>query len=231
MPDGYTPTEMVLLARSSLPAHRVAALRMLAALLAASRPTPSGEVPGAPVRCIPLPLTEPTPPPQPPLSPTALPPAPAPPVPPPVPWTRLWTYLVTELGVASHLRLALDDSHAPVVHAALCALAALVCPGPEEEAVVEVADCCPRLGWPCVWSRPLQRAHGAGTWEGEEVAPSPSQGPGARQAQQQAAEGEEERTPEDVGAADPLAGVLQMQVGVWGGGGSVCRGLGMEPVG
>jgi hypothetical protein len=38
VPEGYTITELLLLARSSLPAHRVAALRMLAAVLMRARP-------------------------------------------------------------------------------------------------------------------------------------------------------------------------------------------------
>ncbi len=45
-----------------------------------------------------------------------------------VPWLSLWRYLVGELCVASHLRLALDDSAAPVAVAACAALLALVRP-------------------------------------------------------------------------------------------------------
>lgn len=54
--------------------------------------------------------------------------------------------MVVELGLACHLRLAMDDDHGSVVAAATEALVALVGPGPEELAALEAADCLPHTG-------------------------------------------------------------------------------------
>ena len=58
----------------------------------------------------------------------------------------MWEYAVHDLAVTPHLRLALDDENAAVVTAAAHALAAVVCPGPLEACVAEMADSCPTTG-------------------------------------------------------------------------------------
>lgn len=213
MPDGYTPTELLLLARSALPAHRAAGLAMLRALLLAARPAPS-RTQNAQQPLIPIPheLLQP-------LKPTTGDSNQTPAMgvsQPAVGWSQLWSYLVTELGVASHLRLALDDAHAQVVGAAAAALAALVCPGPEEAVALEVADACPRLGWPAVRLQSLVRPHAAGTWEVQGVEAGdtkPGDLPPLSTLGQGGPGGEgEDATPEDVALVDPLAGLLQMQL-------------------
>ncbi len=45
-------------------------------------------------------------------------------------WQEVWQFLVSELGLAAHLRLALDDDRPNVQAAAAAALAALVSGGP-----------------------------------------------------------------------------------------------------
>lgn len=227
MPEGYTVSELLVLARSSLPAHRCAALGMLRLLLLKARPTPAQvPLPGGPTKAQPIPIppellaqaasrnssssssssTAAAAAKQGPAA-AALAAAAA-----SAAWPQLWDYMVRELGLGSHLRLALDDQHTPVVAAAAAAIAALVCPGPEEAAAWEAADCCPRLGWPALHSQPLARPHPGGTWEAQSVEavqqqgpPRPPVGPGE----------DEEATPEDVVAADPVAGLLQMQVRLW----------------
>ena len=49
----------------------------------------------------------------------------------------------------------------------------------------------------------LARSHAAGVWEPKRVVPAP---------QQPVSPEQEEDTPEDVAAADPVAGLIQMQV-------------------
>jgi hypothetical protein len=132
--------------------------------------------------------------------------------PPSVPWTSLWRYLVHELGVAAHLRLALDDPHLPVAAAAAGALEALLGGGPEEAIAWEVADSCPALGHPSAWAAPLTRAHPSATWEAQSPVPAPPQGSRGGSGGDGGAgeEDEEAPTPEDVAVLDPVAGLLQM---------------------
>ena len=54
--------------------------------------------------------------------------------------------MATDLAIAPHLRLALDDPSLPVMHAAAEALAALAAAGPQEALVADLADCCPATG-------------------------------------------------------------------------------------
>ncbi len=153
VPEGYTPTEMLLLARSSLPNHRALAMRMLADVLRAARPSHSllTKLP----HTVPLPpdtdLSQPGP--QQPVTSSpdtaeagraAQPPSP--PTPPQLAWHQVWRYVVHDLAAAAHVRLALDDECAPVAAAAAGALAAMICPSDEDAAEQEAADCCPQTG-------------------------------------------------------------------------------------
>ena len=152
VPEGYTLTELLLLARSSLPNHRAAAMRMLADVLRRARP--SRATLGAAAAVVPLPPSHP---------PAALldhssQPAPQgqqqagtsagarPAAAPAVHWHQVWQYAVHDLAVAPHVRLALDDDHAAVVAAAAAALAALLCPADADAAEEEAADCCSSTG-------------------------------------------------------------------------------------
>ena len=152
VPEGYTLTELLLLARSSLANHRALALRMLADILRRARPSRLSFIKPEPVE-----LHE--------LVPTPAAPAPTPVGSTPtmlsdlvgcsttktrsaatVYWRNVWQYAEHDLPVAPHLRLALDDDCAPVVAAAAGALAALLCPANADAAEEEAADCCPQTG-------------------------------------------------------------------------------------
>ncbi len=224
VPEGYTATELLLLARSAHPAHRVAALRMLSDLLRASRPQPcDAGVAGAPP------------------TPRAIP-VPAHLLPPPAPqaarpaqsgdaaaareahWPQLWAYLAVELGVASHLRLALDDAHAPAAYAAAAALAALLGAGAAAEALLREAaeGLAPRMGTPSPRAAPLTRAAAGATWAVQAASDDAQRRRRQQQRQSQngrakgggvaGEEDEEEETPEDVAALDAVAGLLQMRL-------------------
>ncbi len=123
VPEGYTLTELLILARSTLPAHRAAAMRMLADVLARARPSSTTLPRSSSAPLVPLP-----PPPPPPLAggregggttpnkPGIDPDVASSPAPPhrSCYWHEVWQYAVHDLPVAPHIRLALDDDHAPV---------------------------------------------------------------------------------------------------------------------
>lgn len=112
--EGYTLEEACLLARSSLPQQRVLALRLLAAVLARSRPSVHSSGQRRQVRLPPKLLEG---------AAVAAPEA--------VECGDVWRHALHAADVAVVLRLALDDSHLAVVGAAAEALAVLV--GPSEE--------------------------------------------------------------------------------------------------
>ena len=117
-PQGYSLTEAALLARSSLPQQRVAALRLLAAVLSQARPAPSAAAGAAATVELPPEVAAA-------LWPAEAPAARA------VTWTEVWYHALHDVEVVMALRLALDDPHLAVIAAAAEALAALLGPGPE----------------------------------------------------------------------------------------------------
>lgn len=204
-PTGYTASELLLLARSAVPAQRCAALGMLVALVARARPSAADvtERGGLRSRHVALPehvlqqerdrvraggqpqqqlLLD---------------------------WSSVWDHLLLGLRVVSHLRLALDDEHGAVVAAAADACAAVVggggCLG--DACVYEASDLMPLVGWPAARPAYLHRSHPAAVWEGEAGGSEEE----TRQRRQQEEE-EEGRSPEDVACADPVAGLLRMCV-------------------
>ncbi|GAX82221.1 hypothetical protein CEUSTIGMA_g9649.t1 [Chlamydomonas eustigma] len=213
VPQGYTLTEILLLARSSMPNQRAMAMRMLCDVLKSARPSrctllhptrvpisetavQSSHAEGT-KRSLPVPESSDNATP----SQSKMPSAVHPPL-----WHDVWQYAVHDLAVAPHIRLALDDDSAPVVAAAVSALASLVCPSDSDIVEEEMADCCPRTGWPCVRGSYLSRPNAAGVWESQSLQPvaptTPTVAPGM----------EEPQTPEDVAAVDPVAGLMQMQL-------------------
>jgi hypothetical protein len=59
-------------------------------------------------------------------------------------------------------------------------------------------------GWPCIWNTYLSRPDALGIWEAQHVEANATATPNLP--------GEDEKTPEDVAAIDPVAGLFQMQV-------------------
>jgi hypothetical protein len=60
----------------------------------------------------------------------------------------VWDLLVSELGASMLLHAALQDSHPAVKAGAAEGLAALLCPGPREEALLEGSDLTPCCSMP-----------------------------------------------------------------------------------
>lgn len=126
-------------------------------------------------------------------------------------WLQVYAYLVSDLGIASHLRLALDDTHTAVAAAAADAICALVSPGLQEATQWAAVECCPRLGWPAPVRATLTRPVAGATWA--MCAATPAQVGGHTKGGGAGVQGEEEEdTPEDIACRDPVAGLMQMQV-------------------
>jgi hypothetical protein len=154
VPEGYTLTEILLLARSSMPNQRAIGMRMLSDVLRSARPSmctllhPT-RVSLTEIAVLPPSLAESSAK----RGPASAPSGHAVPSPAPVPtavqpplWKDVWQYTVHDLVVAPHIRLALDDDSAPVVAAAVSALASLVSPSDADRVEEEAADCCPQTG-------------------------------------------------------------------------------------
>lgn len=141
--EGYSVREACLLARSRLAQQRVLALRLLAAVLARSRPSAD-----ASTQCfVPLPANLAAE-----LSGTAEAAC--------VQWGAVWHHALHAADVTVLLRRSLDDPHPAVAAAAAEALAALVgAAGPAgaaEEEAAEAADSAPLTGWPAPPLRHMQ---------------------------------------------------------------------------
>ena len=190
VPEGYTITEILILARSSLPNHRALAMRMLSDVLTMARPS-SVPLSSLTIKLMSEPVSIPAS-----LNPQRT-----------VFWHEVWQYAVHDLPVTPHIRLALDDDHAQVITAATQALAALLCPSAKDSMEIEAAECCSSTtGWPmCARECYLQRPDAAGVWE-EQSAHTP---PGPREV---APDEDAPQSPEDVSAIDPCLGLIQMQV-------------------
>jgi len=133
--DGYTITEAITLARSSVPQQRVFALRLLASILRTAKTSMHEKCSTSDAlsaSCNGSILAE-------------------------VSWTFVWQHAVQEADIAVALRTGLDDGNAAVVIAASEALEALLSFDPRLRIVLEVADAHPVVGWPAVSVRHLQR--------------------------------------------------------------------------
>jgi hypothetical protein len=202
--EGYSVQEACLLARSSLPQQRVLALRLLAAVLALSRPSVA---PSSSNRLVPLPAavaaellaaaqqqqqqvagaaagTE---------------------------WVAVWHHALHAADIVLLLRRSLDDSHPAVAAAAAEALAALLgAAGPAstaEEAAAEAGDACPLTGWPTPPLRHMQRPTASGAWVA--APPRPGRQPageGDEEDEGEEEEGEEPLDEKQLGKVDPLTG-------------------------
>ncbi|GFR41250.1 hypothetical protein Agub_g1924, partial [Astrephomene gubernaculifera] len=125
-----------------------------------------------------------------------------------VSWQQVWQFFVSQLGLAAHLRLALDDDRPAVLAAAAAALAAVLAPSESELLSTELADCCPATGWPAPPTGYLTRPATAATWEAQPPQQPPP--PSSAAAAAAAAAADAPDAPEDVALVDPLAGALQM---------------------
>ena len=233
--EGYTVHEACQLARSSLPAQRVAACRMLAAILCAARPPACAHWPdgGVEPRAIPAPSLHR-------VSQAAVGACGLPATIIAVPsqcmrsplmalavrlclaqasngafvvldWADVWAHALAA-DVTVTLRLALDDSAAAVVTAAAQALAELV--GAEDMALGPSHADSPEL--PCVPARCLQRPHPVGAWSAHAVEPPSAADSDAVPPQHPLLEQQEDGgAPRErhVARVDPPCGLLQMQVG------------------
>ncbi|KAF8057274.1 Oxsr1 [Scenedesmus sp. PABB004] len=184
VPDGYTLPELRLLLRSAHPPQRAAGFRLLAVVLRRARAGlgcgggAAGEV-----------RVE-----------AGGPPGGAPPGATGVAWAQVWEYAVVVLRAALLCRLGLDDDNAGVLSAAADAAAVLLGPAPGEALAEEVAAATPGLGWPRSWRASLRRLERGGVWE--QVAGLVAAAAAAQGGEQ------EEASPEDLAALDPLAGFL-----------------------
>lgn len=154
VPEGYTLSECSVLCRSSFVQHRVAALRLLAAVLARARPGAWPRRAGAANQHLNEPPvagwgeTGPLP-----LQPLAG-----------VTWGDVWAYAVESGHVAMTLRLALDDDQLQVSSAALEALVALVGQGPAEALAADLSGTAPGPLSPLLAQGYLQRSSGLDAW-------------------------------------------------------------------
>ncbi|KAL4859817.1 Transcriptional elongation regulator MINIYO [Chlorella vulgaris] len=190
-PQGYSLEEACLLCRSSLPQQRVLALRLLAAVLALSRPSPAAPA----------------------SAPLPLPPAVAAELQLPAGLQRVavWHHALHAADAALLLRRSLDDQHPAVAAAAAAALAALLgASGPAaaaEEQAAEAADAGPLTGWPAPPLRHMQRPTASGAWV---VAPVSADEAGGQGGDGGGAEGEEALDEAQLSKVDPLTGLLHM---------------------
>lgn len=140
--EGYSVQEACLLARSTLAQQRVLALRLLAAVLALSRPSVACS---SSVR-VPLPPA---------IAAELQQQAAA-----GLEWVAVWHHALHAADVVLLLRRSLDDAHPAVAAAAAQALAALLgAAGPAgaaEEAAAEGTDAAPLAGWPAPPLRHMQ---------------------------------------------------------------------------
>ncbi|GIL43290.1 hypothetical protein Vafri_1075, partial [Volvox africanus] len=90
-----------------------------------------------------------------------------------VSWQEVWQFFVSELGLAAHLRLALDDERPAVLAAAAAALAAVLGHSEAELLAAEMADACPSTGWPTAAGGYLTRHGVTAPWEAAVVAQPP----------------------------------------------------------
>ncbi|KAK9820868.1 hypothetical protein WJX81_007777 [Elliptochloris bilobata] len=194
---GYTLREAGALARSSVPAQRTAACRLLGAVLARARPTPADALRSAlgPPGCARV-L-------EPPLGASCADWQ-------PVAWAEVWQAALGDAKVVTALRVALDDAHAPVAAAAAGALAALVALRGPHGGALAASDACPLGGTPALPLRLLERPHALGAWVANATVPPP--GGGADQAAAGNGDGAEGGDEERMAADDPMCGLLQMQV-------------------
>jgi hypothetical protein len=199
--EGYSVQEACLLARSSLAQQRVLALRLLAAVLALSRPRVA---PSSSTCLVPLPPAVAAE-----LLPAGQQQAAGAAV--GTEWVAVWHHALHAADIVLLLRRSLDDSHPAVAAAAAEALAALLgAAGPAataEEAAAEAGDACPLTGWPAPPLRHMQRPTASGAWVA--APPRPGRQPaggGDEEDEGPEEEGEEPLDEKQLGKVDPLTG-------------------------